>query len=318
MSEVMPPQDPELAHRAVRGHRRGCDWVAVTHGAHRQRELGDSVLADLAAWQLLMPNHGCFTGLTVGLVRGWWMPPLPAGLPVFMALQKNDPRPMRKGVRCSRHVAALPFGLLDGIRCADVPETLLACARLLGLVDLVVLIDCALKRGETTLEELRAVARPRRPGRQALLRALGYADGRAESPWETLLRLLHVLCGIDVEPQWELYDAHGTFVARADLRVCKTTSLHEYDGAHHQTPAQQREDLRRAREIGRAGHVRRGYTAADVISTPAGILRDAQRALGMDLDPSAIRPWLEALQDSLFTPAGTVAFLARLSRDRGV
>ena len=63
-----------------------------------------------------------------------------------------------------------------------------------------------------------------------LRRALALSDGRSESPWESLRRVLHVVCGVPVEPQFVLLDDHGVFVARGDLRISGTTTLHEYDG----------------------------------------------------------------------------------------
>jgi hypothetical protein len=76
--------------------------------------------------------------------------------------------------------------MVEGLRASSAAETLLACACDLGLLDLLVLVDSALLRP-----------------------ALTYADGRAESAYEVLLRMLHVECGLDVEPQFEVYDSDG-------------------------------------------------------------------------------------------------------------
>ena len=302
--------------RPVRGRLRLAAYTRVAHGLHRPTTVDDETLSTLAAWQLLMPGHGCFTGLTSALVRGWWLPPLPDGLPVFMAMARDDPRPMRDGVRTSRHPTPVPYDDLDGLRCASVPETLLACARVLGTLDLVVLVDCVLHLGAATREEIEAVATANRRGGPALRRALARSDGRSESFWETLLRMAHGAFGVAVEPQHELVAADGTAVARADLLVVGTTSIHEYDGADHRESARQTSDLRRDRRILRAGHVRRGYTADDVVNRPIGILRDADEAIGRDHDPSRVRPWLAMLRESLVTPAGTAAFLRRISGRR--
>ena len=95
----------------------------------------------------------------------------------------------------------------------------MACAQDLGLVDLVLLVDAAAYAGDIDLSELRVALRNSLRGRRGvapLRRALDLADDRSESPWETLLRLLHVVCGIEVEPQYALADDNGS-VARADL-----------------------------------------------------------------------------------------------------
>lgn len=70
-----------------------------------------------------------------------------------------------------------------------------------------------------------------------------YADGRAESPWESLLRLLHQLCDVSVEPQYVIGAAGGSF--RADLRIVGTRRLTEYDGDVHRQSAQHGKDLDR-------------------------------------------------------------------------
>lgn len=280
---------------------------------HRRVDLGEDLAATVLAWQLLMPDDVCFTALTSAALRGWWLPPIPAGTPVFMALGLDDPRPMRAGGRTSRHTRPIAFERMGEVRVASVTETLLACARWLSLIDMVVLIDCALHRGESTVREIEAVLRPRRPGAAPLRRALAFADGSSESVYETLLRLLHVLCGIDVEPQYVVADEEGVIVARADLRIVGTNALHEYDGDEHEQAPRRVRDRRRDRDIERAAHVRRGYTAGDVLHRSGSVLRDAERSLGLAHDPGRIRPWLAQLRKSLFAPSGQAEFVRRVN-----
>ena len=304
---------------AVRGHRRGATWTRVTYGVHRST--GGPALAehppcwdedDLAGWQLLMTDVGCFTGLTALEVHGVPLPPLPDGSPVFMALAKDDPRPMREGVHTSRHNRTVEHVVVRRLRVAVMPEALTAAARWVGLVDMVALVDAALNLELVSIDELAAIARTRRPGSRRLRAALPLVDGRAESLWESLLRLLHVVCDIQVEPQWQLVDADGVVVAQADLWLVGTTALHEYDGDEHEKAPRRVGDRRRDRRIDRQSFVRRGYTAGDVIHRAVTILEDADRALGRPHDPTRIREWHRLLRDSLFTPAGRVAFLARI------
>ncbi len=307
----------DLATDAVRGCPRRVCFQPVTRGIHRRRldggESEDEWLADLAGWQLLLTNHGCFTALTAARIRGWMLPPLPDDTPVLVAMQLDDPRPLRAGIRTSRHPSPIPHEDVAGLRCATPAETVLACARWLAFLDLVVLIDSALHAGDVTLEELEAVCTPHRRGRRPLLAAIPLADGRAESPWETLLRLLHLVVGVQVEPQVEIWGKDGEFIARVDVQVTGTTSLHEFDGGHHRDPEQHRDDLRRERRLDAEGYVRRGYTASDVVQRPLGVLRDADRAVGRVHDPTRIRPWLAMLRASLYTPAGRAAFLKRVT-----
>lgn len=315
-----PPAPP-----AVRGRRRGALWTRVTHGIHRPGPIAPNSTAggpntpglpppheaDLAGWQLLMTDHGCFTAVTTLAVRRIPLPPLPQSSPVFVALAKDDPRPLRLGVYTSRHLQPVPFETLRGLRVATVPEALLATARWWGTIDLVSVVDAALHQGITSIEELEKVGRCRRPGSRALRASLQLVDGRAESLYETLLRLLHISCGIEVEPQWVVVD-DGVEVARADLWVRGTTSVHEYDGDEHEKAPRRVKDLRRARRFDGAGLLRRGYTSDDVIRRGVRILEDADRAVGRLHDPARVRVWNDLLRDSLFTPAGRTAYLARL------
>lgn len=294
--------------RAVRGHPRLKAYVREARGVHRRTDLETG----LHAWQLLMTNTGCFTGLTAALIRGWWLPPLPRALPVFMAMGLADPRPMRTGVLTSRHTRQIDFDDITGLRCAVPAETLLACARWLCVIDMVVLVDCVLHTGAATRAEVQEVIRPRRPGARRLREALALADRRSESPFETLLRLLHVWCGVDVEPQFEVVGPDGVLVAVVDLLVVGTRSAHEFDGDEHEKAPRRVKDRRRDRRLERADYVRRGYTGGDVLLRPVTVLADADRALGRPHDPSRIRPWTAQLRDSLFTPSGRSAFLTRV------
>ncbi|HET6561667.1 MAG TPA: hypothetical protein VFG72_07310 [Marmoricola sp.] len=302
--------------RPVRGRRRGPAWVRVSHGVHRPAEADPRTALD--AWQLVLPLSGRFTHLTAAGIYEWWLPPLPDGLPVFTAQSDADSRPQRPGLVAFRHADPETPNLLEDLRVDPPEQVLLSCARHLSVVDLVVLVDAALHSGVTTTEALATAARPRRRGAPMLRKALGLADGRSESAWETLLRLLHGACGIEVEPQHRLRDESGTEVARADLWLVGTNALHEYDGGEHLKRRRQRSDLARGRRIGNVQWVRRGYTSVEVLHQAVGILRDADLSLGREHDPARVRQWHALLAESLFTPSGQVQFLHRLGpEDRG-
>lgn len=301
------------------GRRRGCGrgYVTIARGLHRLRLPDDAddcarLRADALAFQLVLPVEACFGHLTSAQLRGWWLPPLPAGLPLFVAQPKSCSAAARPGMVVTRHPTPPEYEVIAGVRVMTASETLLACARHLSLLDLVVLVDCVLRHGHATRAEVEAVAARRRRGAPLLRQALALADGRSDSPYETLLRLLHVSCGIEVVPQYELLDEAGNFVAKGDLLLAGTTTFHEYDGADHLKRPQQRKDRKRDRRIGNSGAVRRGYTKEDVLTQGITILRDADLSLGRVHDPSRIRPWHDLLRGSLFTPAGTAVLCRRL------
>jgi very-short-patch-repair endonuclease len=296
---------------ALRGHRRSVHWTQVSHGLYRQ----DGV-SDLHAWQLVLPPTGRLTHLTAAAARGWWLPPLPPGLPVFAAVDRRSTRPERPGLHVVRTDPAAAPQAEDGLLLDPPGEVLLACARDLELMDLLVLADSALHRGDCSLEEITAAAAPRRKGARLLRRAVDLCDARAESPWETILRLLHVACDVGVESQHEIRSADGGFVARADLLLTGTRTIHEYDGEVHLTREQQQADLERSRRLTAAGFVRRGYTSYDVLRRPVTVLRDADLATGRPHDPGRIRAWNRLLAGSLLTPSGRHRLMTRLASPR--
>jgi very-short-patch-repair endonuclease len=310
------------------GRQRKRGWRQVAHGVHRKvfeapphdstessddgwRLARDEHMADLRAWQQILPPTASFTHLTAAGAVGLWLPPTPANLPVTVSMPKAEERPRRGGLSVSRLTVPFEPIFVEGLRVAPMPEVLLACARDLGLLDLVLIIDSALRHGCCTRDELADVAGPRRRGAPALRAALPYADPRAESPWETLLRMFHVLCQVPVDPQFEVYDGRGAFVARGDLWLRGTRTLHEYDGAVHRDRRTHVNDLARERRLANAGWTRRGYTSADLLQRPQTMLREADAALGRPHDPRRVLPWLTALRESLFTHEGRLRLLDR-------
>lgn len=318
MSAPRPPPSPHgrlvppTANPALRGHIRRTSWLRVTHGAYRWAGGGGGAWADLGAWQLALPPSASFTGLTAAVVRGWWVPPVPSGLPVFVAMPNSDPRPRRPGVVICRHTQPIAYETIDGLRVTTGPETLVAAARLLSLLDLVVLGDAALHMGDCDLAQVAAAASRRRRGAPLLRQALPLLEGRAESAWESMLRMLLVSCGIPVEPQFVVRE-RGTFVARGDLRVSGTRRLMEYDGAVHREPEQHAADLARERRLQALGWERFGYTSDVVLHHAVSTLRDADQALGRAHRPDRIRAWHRLLSESAFTAAGRARFADRVA-----
>jgi hypothetical protein len=136
-----------------------------------------------------------------------------------------------------------------GLRITTPAETLLACARDLGILDVVILADSALRQGDVTLIELKIAANQRRRGAPRLRQVIPLLDKRSESAWESVMRVLHVAADIPVEPQHEIVDEYGRFVARVDLLIKGTRRIHEYDGAGHREADTHQKDLKRDRHL---------------------------------------------------------------------
>lgn len=314
--------EDESPSHGVRGRRRGRGrgYVTIGRGLHRLAAPEDVdgvelLRLDALAWQVLLPESACFGGLTSAQLRKWWLPPLPDALPLFVAQSTEEPASSRPELRVTRHPSTPAYDDVDGVRVMGAAETILACARDLRLLDLVVLIDCVLHHEWATLEELEEVAGRRRRGAPLMRKALTYADSRSESPYETLLRMLHVVCGIEVIPQYELFDEFGTLIAKGDLWLVGTKDFQEFDGRDHLPRRQQRKDHKRDRRIGAMEGRRRAYTKDDVLTQGITILRDADAAIGREHDPARIRPWHDLLRESMFTPAGLAAFCRRVGID---
>lgn len=267
----------------------------------------------LHSWLTVLPPSAAFSHLTAAGLHGWWLPRLPPGIPAIVDQGSGDHRTRRPGIRVTRTTPPTRTVRVDGLPVTDAATTLLTCARDLALLDLVVVVDCAL-RSSCTPEEVRDVCVPRRRGVVMLRRALELADARSESPWESVLRVMHVALEAPVVPQHEVRDATGAFVARADLWLSGTRTIHEYDGAVHRDAAQHAADLRRDRALTSAGWTRRGYSAGDVCERPLDMLREIDAALDRRHRPERLRPWLTLLTDSTLTPTGRARLSRRLTR----
>jgi hypothetical protein len=273
--------------------------------------VGDERDAHLHALASRLHEDGGFSHLTAARLREWWLPPLPPGLPEFAAQSDFRNRPRRAELRIIRTTPAPEITLLRGLPIVPATEVLLTLARHLGLLDLVVVLDSALHLGDINREQLAVALRARRHGVRRLRTAAVLADGRSESPFETLLRILHLICEVLVKPQHELW-TDGRRVARGDLWLVGTETFHEYDGADHRSRDRHRADLRRDRDLDRAGWVRRGYTDLEVLHRPVEVLRDADRTLGRVHDPARLEAWYALLRQSCFTPSGRALLLHRL------
>jgi hypothetical protein len=256
--------------RAFRGSTRSRRWERLSHGLYVPRDSRRLTL-DLAAWQLVLPESACFTSLTSAELRGWWQP-LSVPHPVFVSVPSDAPHPQRRGLYVTRHPRPVGSEMIDGIRAASAAETLLALARDLNLLDLIILGDSAVHLGDCTLEQLSSAAAQRRRGAPRLRVAIPLLDGRSESPWESVLRLLHISADVEVESQKKIYDEWGHFVARADLWVVGTRRVHEYDGEAHRGRDVHRSDLARERRLVEINWQRVGFTSPQLLYEGGSII----------------------------------------------
>ena len=204
--------------RPIRGHPRRQGWQRVSRGLYLPRAVSVDPVSRLRAWELVLPSTSAFTHLTAAELCGWWLP-AEIDHPVFAAAWSTNTRIQRPGLLVTRHGGPLPTTVAHGVRVTSPAETMLALARDLALLDLVILGDSALHLEQVTTGELERAAAQRRRGAPRLRTVLPLLDGRSESAWESVLRMLHWAAEVPVEPQYKICDGFGREMARGDLRV---------------------------------------------------------------------------------------------------
>ena len=183
--------------------------------------------------------------------------------------------------------------LPSGLRVTSPLRTLVDCAGLLAPDALVCVMDAALHRGLVAPQDLHAAVRAR-AGRAhvlALEAAVRAADGRAESPPETLALLLLRPALPGLEPQVELFDEAARLVARLDLGDRRVRLAVECDGkVAHAGAAMVAKDRRRDRRTEAYGWRTERLTWFEVRREGAAVLRritDVHAARAARLDRSA-------------------------------
>jgi hypothetical protein len=307
---------------AIRGEVRRSGYRRVSHGLYLPVNGGNGpgieTLRDLAAWRLVLPDDAVFTHITAAYLRGWWLPRLPRFVPVFAATHLQSNRPRRAGLICSRLNRESANEIASGLPVDGAPEVLLRAARDLSTLDLVPMIDSALRAGHVQTAELDAICATGRPGVRRLRYAAALADPRSESAWESILRLFHHVAEIAVVPQVDLHDADGRWVARVDLAVTGTPYVHEYDGRIHELEERRTSDLRRARRLSDAGKMRRGYVADDLINHPRIVMQEMDRELGRPFRPGRLARWRRWVAESSYSDGGRRRLQNRWLRHTGI
>lgn len=182
------------------------------------------------------------------------------------------------GVRVTRRaLAAEDTTARRGVAVTTPLRTALDLGRIHPVDDAVIALDRFLSTGLVFLDEVRAAALlARRRDCRRIRTALSLADGVAESPQETRLRLL--IHRVDLPRPIAQYRirVHGRFVARPDFAWPEHRLALEYDGAWHGEPSQFRRDRQRLNRLTAAGWRVLFVTAADLRDPDRLIARIAQ------------------------------------------
>src|SRR3954447_20558983 len=190
--------------------------------------------------------------------------------------------------RVDRRLYRLAVGEMDVVRRWSMPVTspvrtwrdlaaVLEPPALLAVTDQLV-------NGLVSRRELGEELAPRPTGRGcARARSvLPLADARAESPMESVLRLLIHQAGLPApDLQYGVRDTDGFVVARADLAWPEHKLLVEFDGDVHRERDVLVKDVRRQNRLVAAGWTVLRFTSADVLGRPQEVVAAIHRALGL-------------------------------------
>jgi very-short-patch-repair endonuclease len=195
--------------------------------------------------------------------------------PVHVIVPRTGRVGPRQGMKV--HVGELEDGDTD---CTGPARTAWDLAVWLDVVQAVTIIDALLGRGCVTTHDLQSILGRNEGGRghSKARRAFRLADGRAQSPPESQLRVKLVMAGLPVPtPQHPVKTSGGTLhpdLAWPDYQVAL-----EYDGHWHAAPDQLHRDRRRLNHLANAGWIVLHVTSERLRRDFAGIAYEVRKAL---------------------------------------
>lgn len=281
---------PDPARRTTRSNRHAYsppDWWSPTRGSRLPRGIDDLVSRCRAL--LLVQPDAVFTGPTAAALWGCSVSPATASIEVTRRRDSGgNRRPGHHGRR--RNLPDDHITTLHGLPITNPSRTLVDLAGRFGLPLVVAFGDFALRQGCLTAASLDSCIRAcagQRGIRRARL-ACELLDARAESPRESILRVILIEAGLPAPtPQFVIRSSSGDFIARGDLVYEDAKIVLEYDGEHHLTRDQQASDADRRHLLSMDGWLVVTLTALD--------LRDPRRAVrkvneALDARPAAFPP----------------------------
>jgi hypothetical protein len=248
---------------------------------------GDAGAASHRVWcqaaALFLPPGGAIGGLSAARLWGVDLlarhePPVSVVLPHEARLHRRERLTVLKAL-----LPAEDLTRTSGVTVTPPARTALDLGRTLSTVDAVIALDAMLHRRLITKPGLRQLieARTRLNGLRGLTVALERADGLAESPMETRVRLLLGDAGLPVPVlQHKIYH-RGRFVARVDFAYREQRVVIEYEGDQHRERSAFRFDLARVNDLIAAGWYVLRVTADDVYVTPSQLIGRIRTALAL-------------------------------------
>ncbi len=267
------------SRRAVRRAVRREEIEQVGRGRYALPTAGEARRAAVAL-------QGVVCLRSAAAAHGWALKTQPPEPEIAVPRHRRVGAERRRGVR----VVWMEVGLDDVHLGVTAPvRTVIDCARRLPFDEALAIADSALRAGDVTAEDLAAV-RVRGAGAAAVRRVLDHADGRAQNPFESVLRAFCIEAGLAVTPQAAL--DLGTGVVHPDLVCREHAAVFEADSwTHHASRSSHKRDCARYNALVLAGWRVFRFTWEQVMLEPAYVAwvlsrvarRVEQAEVGVDL-----------------------------------
>ncbi|MFF5215712.1 endonuclease domain-containing protein [Micromonospora sp. NPDC000442] len=266
-----------LTARRLRTRLGRDELLRVRRGVYADQLLDDE--DELRALLLCLPEGAMFTRQTAARRYGFGV--LRDDL-VHVHLPATVPKPRLPGLVVHRSVLPVQPVLVNGLPCVPAARCAVDLARTVRRLDALPVLDCALRSGLVTPDDLMAEVckhRALRGVRQAR-ELVPLADGRSECRQESQLRLV-LLDGRlpPPEPQLWVHDAEGFQRYRLDLGYRERRVGIEYDGVSHLDRESLRYDRERVNWLDAQGWRMRYFTDRDLYRRPNYIVATIRTAL---------------------------------------
>jgi hypothetical protein len=252
--------------RLTRAQLRGPHWQRLRHDVYADAGLPPTHVLQARGVALVAPPAAVFGGLTAAALWSTRLPLAGPEDPVELVLPPGVRWHPAPGVTVRTAPIAGDVVVDRALRFTDRTRTAVDLIRRGPLDDAVVLLDRLVQARVVFLEDVRAAVAelPRCRGSAQARAAAALADGLAESPPETRLRLLIGQAGLPAPVAQYTVRADGRFVARVDFAYPEQRLAIEYDGAWHGERLQVTKDRARFNRLFAAGWRIVFVTAADM------------------------------------------------------
>ncbi|GIJ29615.1 hypothetical protein Vqi01_47770 [Micromonospora qiuiae] len=266
-----------LSARRLRTRLDRAELRRVRRGVYTDHPFDDE--DELRALLLCLPEGAMFARQTAARRYGFGV--LRDDL-VHVQVPITVPKPRLPGLVVHHSVLPVEPVLVQGLPCVPAARCAVDLARTVRRLDALPVLDCALRSGAVTPDDLLAEVpahRALRGVRQAR-ELVPLADGRAECRQESQLRLV-LLDGRLPPPELQLlvHDAYGFPRYRLDLGYRERRIGIEYDGVSHLDREGLRYDRERVNWLDAQGWRMRYFTDRDLYRRPTHIVATIRAAL---------------------------------------